>query len=207
LPENRDRAGPDADAYRAIKHNVVLSILGAFECFSCGLLIQGGALVRLAIEDSIALVDLALSEGQVLLLLQDKYDARKALKRVKSIVPKDVKKWYGRMSGKFVHMGMLHRMRIVPLACHGENWRLVKSMEGLTWAIVTFHVCLERVYFESTSTPWFWRSKDNGVSFIDDSVIFEWTQMMGDELVKKYPPTENKEGFLYSDEKIDLGKL
>jgi hypothetical protein len=183
----------------SVKNNVLLSLFAALSCLSQGLFLQSGTILRCAIEDCLVIVDLFENEHQIEKLLQGKYSTNGLLSRVKKFVPADVIDWYGYFSANFTHFGPLHPAPYLPAACHPDNWVLITGLENLVRAVVTFHIALERVYFDESRLHMFWRyGKDkHALIFNEDSRVFAWAEKLGKEIVKSYPPDERKEWFQY----------
>ena len=151
------------------------------------------------LEDCLVLVDLFESPGQIARFLQGKYSAKGICTRVKKSVPGDVVTWYGYFSANFAHCGPLHPAPYIPRACYPENFVLVLGLQDIVRAVVTFHIVLERLYYDRTKQPLFWKrrnDKDN-LLFNEDNPGFAWANKLGQEVVSQYPPDEKKEGFSY----------
>jgi len=190
------------DANRAlfhIKHNILLSLFASLSCLSQGLFLQSGTLLRSLFEDCLVLVDLFENEGQVEKFLQNKYSTKGLVSRVKKFIPNDVVTWYGYFSANFAHFGPLHPAPHLPRACYPDNWVLVIGIQNIVRAVVTLHLVLERIYFDQTTHPFFWKRVGTkpDLIFNEDSKVFSWAQKLGKELVTQYPPGERKEGFSY----------
>lgn len=182
-----------------IKHNILLSIFASLSCLSQGLFLQSGAILRCLCEDCLVLVDLFENKGQVHKFLQNKYSTRNLLSRVKKFIPNDIVSWYGYFSANFAHFGPLHPAPYLPRACYPDNWVLVVGLQNIVRAVVTFHLVLERLYFDQTNQPFFWKrvaGKPDPV-FYEDSRVFAWAKKLGEEVTTEYPPNEKKEGFFY----------
>ena len=193
-------------AFESVKQNVLLSLMGGARCLAEGLFVQSGILFRAAVEDSIAIFDLVLSPGQMDNLLADKYDGRKALARAKKHVPHNVKIWYGDFSSNFTHMGPLHRGNLSPTPCFPNNFTIVIGIQSLARAIVSFHVALERVYLDVTPQPLLWMLVPGQSTpvFRSDSRVFQWTDMMWQDMKAEYPPGVTSPWVLTTNEEIRL---
>lgn len=195
-------------AFLAIKHNILLSILGALRCISEGLLVQNGILVRSAIEDSFGLLDLYLNSEQVAKLFANKYKASTALTRLKGKIPAFLFRWYGVLSANYAHMGPLHRAPYMPRACYPDNWVIGIGLENIILAAIAYHIVLERIHLSAVQTPLFWRFEARSAEpmFNEKCEIFEWKHMVVRDTMRRYPPDEHKEGFVRSEEQIRLKK-
>ena len=183
----------------SIKNNIVHSLLASFSCLAQGLFIQSGILLRSLIEDCLVLIDLSESRSQVDRFLKGKYSTSGLVPRVKTSLPPNIIEWYRYFSANFTHLGPLHPAPYLPRACYPDNYVLVAGLQNIVRATVTFHVVLERVYFDKTSLPLFWKriEGDTGLVFDEDSPVFTWVEELGKEIVSRYPPGERKEGFFY----------
>jgi hypothetical protein len=191
----------DADeAIVSIKNNILHSLLASLSCLSQGLFLQSGSLLRSSTEDCLVLLDLFENSGQMEKLLDGKYKVNDLVSRVKKAIPHDFIEWYGYFSKNFIHFGPLHPAPYLPRACFGDNYILVAGLQNLVRAIITFHVVLERVYFDKTPIPLLWKrvEGEKDLVFNDDSPVFDWAGELGKEIVAQYPPSARKEGFLYS---------
>lgn len=182
-----------------IKHNILLSMFAALSCLSQGLFLQSGVILRSLCEDCLVLIDLFENKGQIDKFLQNEYSTKNLVSRVKKFTPNDVVQWYGYFSANFAHFGPLHPAPYLPRACYPENWIIVVGLQNIVRSITTFHLVLERLYFDQTTQPLFWKRTEGkpDLVFNEDSIVFEWTEKLGKEIVSNYPPDERKKGFFY----------
>lgn len=183
----------------SMKSNILHSLLASFSCLSQGLFIQSGILIRSLVEDCLVLLDLSENRNQVERFLQGKYSTNGLVSRVKSSVPPSIISWYGYFSANFAHFGPLHPAPYLPTACYADNYVLVVGLQNIVRAIVTFHVVLERMYFNKIRLPLFWKRIEGKADlwFDEDSSVFTWAEELGKEIISQYPPNERKEGFVY----------
>ena len=189
------------DAFGAIKNNILLTIQASVSCLSLCLYMQSGTLLRSAIESSMVLLDIIENEEQLELLLEDKYSTNSLLTRVKNYVPKIIIKWYGHFTKNFSHFGPLHVAPHMPRKCYPDNYILVTGIENVNRAIICYSIILERLYYNYTSEPFFWKRKEADLVFQEDNKVFDWHKAIGQELVSEFPPSEKKEGMFYTDKK------
>lgn len=183
----------------SIKNNILLSLFASLSCLSQGLFLQSGTLLRSQLEDCLVLVDLFENKGQIEKLLQGSYSVNGLVSRVKKFIPPDVVSWYGYFSANFAHFGPLHPAPYLPGACHPDNYILVVGLQNIVRSVVTFHLVLERLYYDQTTQPLFWKrlEEKRDLKFNEDSLVFVWAEKLGKEIVTCYPPDERKEGFFY----------
>jgi len=183
-----------------IKHNVLLSLFASLSCLSQGLFIQSGIILRSAFEDCFVLVDIFENKQQIRKLMEGKYTTNGLISRVKIFLPDNVIGWYGHLSANFAHFGPIHSVPYVPRACYPDNFVLVIGIRNIVRTVVTFHVVLERIYFDQTIQPVLWQQSENDrrLIFSDNSQVFNWTEQLGKEIVSKYNPKERKESFRYN---------
>ncbi len=199
-PERADRA------ITSTKNNIMYSLYGALSCLSQGLFLQSGIILRSLIKDCLVLVDLFENEGEMERLLRGEYTSKDLIPRTQRLIPKDVRKWYECFSANFTHFGPAHPAPYLPAACYPDNFVLVVGLQDLVRAVVTFHVVLERVYFDRTANPMLWKRSEpsDGLLFDKKSPVFAWAQELGKDLTSRFPPHERKEGFIYDDEGFRL---
>lgn len=192
------------ETYFAIKHNFVLSIFASVSCIADSLLLQSGVLLRSAIEDTFVLMDIAYHPEQLRKFMQDNYKASSALTRIKPYIPSVLISWYGYFSANFTHAGPLHRAPYLPRACYPDNWILVTGLQNIVRAVVAYHIILERIYFPTVNKHFFWIEQDSKIVFDEDSPVFTWSEKLGNDIVKRYPPNEEKPGFIKSERSYTL---
>ena len=195
-------------SFRSLKHNALLSILGGARLLSEGLLLQSGSLFRCAVEDSLAVVDVCLNKGQIDLFLQDKYRISNLVNRVRPYLPSCVRGWYFYFSQNFTHTGPLHRALIMPRTCWGDNQVIVEGLQNLVRSAVCYHICLERAYADRVEDASFWEteSETGALRFDENSRVFTWAELLGKEVLSRFPPRDKNPSFLYADETIRLRK-
>lgn len=182
-----------------IEHNMLLSIFAAFVCMTQGLFLQSGILLRSFCEDCLVLLDLFTNDGQLEKFLGSKYSTTNLLSRVKNLIPHDVVEWYGYLTANFTHFGPFHPAPYMPRACYPDNYVLTIGMRNIVHGIITLHLVLERLYFDQTSEPKFWKraNGNEGLTLREDSPVLAWERKLGRELSAQYPLNEPKEGFTY----------
>jgi len=79
-----------SEIYRAQKHNVAMTIMGAYGLLAQGLFVQSGILLRTAVEASMVLLDVALHPKIIDDLAKNKYDSKSVLRNLKGLIPRDV---------------------------------------------------------------------------------------------------------------------
>jgi hypothetical protein len=183
----------------SIKNNILHSLLASLSCLCQGLFIQSGILLRSLTEDCLVLLDLFENGEQVDKFLQGRYSTNSLLSRVKKSIPPNVINWYGYFSANFAHFGPLHPSPYLPKGCYADNYVIVIGLQNVVRAVVTFHLVLERLHFDRTVQPLFWKRIEGnaGLVFNEDSPVFTWAEELGKEIVTRYPPDERKEGFFY----------
>ncbi|MFC1911788.1 SEC-C metal-binding domain-containing protein [Chloroflexota bacterium] len=183
----------------SIKNNIRQSLLASFSCLSQGLFLQSGILLRSLTEDCFVLLDLFENKEQLERFLQGKYSTSGLVSRVKKIIPSNVVSWYGYFSANFTHFGPLHPAPYLPTACYADNYVLVVGLQNIVRAIATFHLVLERMYFDKTDQPLLWRRTEGETSLVfnEDSPVFIWAEEIDKEIAIRYPPDERKNGFFY----------
>jgi hypothetical protein len=185
-----------------IKHNILLSLFASLSCLAQGLFMQSGTILRSLCEDCLVLVDLFENKGQIEKFLQNKYSTKNLISRVRKFIPADVVTWYGYFSANFAHFGPLHPAPYLPRACFPDNHVLVLGLQNIVRSVVTFHLVLERLYFNQTTKPLLWKhlGDEPELMFNNDSRVFAWAEKLGKEIVIEYPPGEQKEGFFYDEQ-------
>jgi len=185
-----------------IKHNILLTLFASITSLSQGLFLQSGMLLRSEVEDCMVILDLSENRKQAERYIKGKYSTNGILSRVKHLIPDVLVKWYGYFSANFSHFGPLHPAPYMPRACYSENWPIVIGFQNFVRGIITLHIILERIYYEFTERPIFWKydKEANKIEFCDDNVVFEWNEKLGKEIVSKFPPNEKKPGFTYTEE-------
>ncbi|MEE9552702.1 MAG: hypothetical protein V3W18_00280 [candidate division Zixibacteria bacterium] len=196
------------EAILSIKHNILLTLFGAYSCISEGLFIQSGILLRSAVEDSFVLVDVFQNSNQFKNLIHGKYSTNNIITRIKKYIPEELIDYYGHFSANFSHFGPIHPAPYMPRACYEENWVIVLGLENIIKAILTFHISLERIYFKQSPDPVFWKiNADDGLLLFDDNnKVYKWVNKLIKELQKTFPPNERKDGFEYSEKSYKLKK-
>jgi hypothetical protein len=195
-------ASNQEDADRAIfhiNHNILLSMFASLSSLAQGLFLQSGTILRSLFEDCLVLIDLPENGGQIEKFMRNKYSTNNLVSRVKKFIPDDIVSWYGYFSANFAHFGPLHPAPYIPRACYPDNWILVIGLQNIVRATVTFHLVLERIYFNRTARPLFWKrfGTKSDLIFNENCKVFVWAQKLGNEIVTQYPPDEHKEGFFY----------
>lgn len=186
------------EAVRFIKHNILLSFFAAYSCLTEGLFIQSGGLLRSAIEDSMILLDIFNDEKQLDKVLDNKYTAKNLLTRIKKSIPKELIEYYGYFSANFTHFGPLHVAPYLPRPCLADNYIIVVGMENIIRAILTFHIILERIYFDENEFSYFWDKTNGKFVFRENNKIYPWINRIIKENQKLFPVDERKDGFYYS---------
>lgn len=79
---------------------------------------------------------------------------------------------------------------------------LVSGVQNILRAAVTIHTVLERIYFDETPDPLLWRysSQSGNIEYNDNSAVFRWAELLGRDIIGRYPLEERKEGFIYTKE-------
>jgi hypothetical protein len=183
----------------SIKSNILLSVIASVSCLSQGLFLQSGAVLRCMFEECFLLLDIFENKKQLRQFLDGTYSARGVVSRIKKLVPKDVVSWYGYLSANFTHAGPLHPAPYLPAACYPDNYVLVIGFQNIVRAVVTLHIVLERVHFSDARRHFFWKQATGGTDLVFDenSSVFSWTEALGKEMVKRYPPDERKDWLSY----------
>jgi hypothetical protein len=197
-------SGDTNEIYWHQKHNVALTLAGAYTLLAQGMFVQSGILLRTAVESSLVLLDVAHRPQAIDLLRTNKYKSQSVLRQVKELVPKNVVDWYGYLSANFTHVAALHQAPYLPRACYVDNWVIVTGLQNILRGIVAFHSLLERAHLHSVKDPWFWRATPEGVAFIDDSRIFKWAGDLGAEINKALPIDEIPSGYAVSERSVTL---
>ncbi len=195
FPENQDVID---ESVRAIKHNIMLSLIASLSCLTQGLFLQSGSLIRNCIEDSLVLLDIYENEEQLNKFLLGHYSANKVLKRVKRYIPNEFKRWYGHFSANFAHFGPFHSAPYMPQACYQDNYVLGSGLENLLLATYMFHVALERAHFNQLPVSLFWVNHDGNLEFSVDNNITQYVHRLQKAILAEFPPDERKEGYNYS---------
>jgi hypothetical protein len=187
------------DAIRAIKQNIILSLIAALSCIAQGLFLQSGSLIRNCIEDALVLLDIFENDEQLQKFLLENYSANNVLKRVKHYIPEEFKLWYGHFSANFAHFGPLHSSPYMPRACYADNYVLGAGLENILLGAYLYHVILERVHFNQLPSSLFWESKNGKLVFIKDNNVARYVHKLLDEIYNEFPPSEKKKGYNYSE--------
>ena len=189
-----------------IENNTLLCLFGALSCIEQGLFVQSGILLRSVLENCFVLVDLSESEEQMKRFLQDKYTVNGLLSRTKSSLPGCLVEWYGYFSRNFAHFGPMHPLPNMPLLCWPDNWVLVTGIQNIVRGCVAFGIVLERVHYDESSQLLFWKfdTKNRQLIFEEEGTIWDWIDELGKEIVARYPPNEQRKGFIYSGKKYKL---
>ncbi len=172
------------------KHNVALTLAGAFRLLADGLFIQSGVLLRTAIESSLVLLEVAINPSCIDLLAANKYRSQSVLKRIRAMVPQNVIGWYGYLSANFSHVAAIHQAPYIPRSCYPDNWIIVTGLQNILRSIVAYHILLERVYLDDIYEANFWIKMEKQVLFKEDSRIFKWADQLGKD-INVALPTEN----------------
>ena len=194
FPENQDTMDVSV---KAIKHNIMLSLISSLSCLSQGLFLQSGSLIRNCIEDSLVLLDINENELQLKKFLLGNYSANNVLKRVKQYIPAEFKGWYGHFSANFAHFGPFHAAPYTPRACYPDNYVLGSGLENILLATYMFHVVLERTHYNQLPSPSFWRNCKGWLEFSADNGITRYIHRLQDAILEEFPPEERKAGFSY----------
>jgi len=194
---NMDRRDTD-EAIRFIKHNILLSIFAAYSCLAEGLFIQSGGLLRSVVEDSMILLDLFNDEKQLNKVLDNRYSVKNLLTRIKKLIPKELVEYYGYFSANFTHFGPLHPAPYLPRPCLSDNYIIVVGIENIIRAILTYHIILERIYYDENAFLYFWDKINETLVFKEDNRIYPWINKIIKENQKLFPIDERKNGFDYS---------
>jgi hypothetical protein len=201
-----ERMGPEEEKIiRGIKLQILHSIIAALSCLAQGLFIQSGILIRSVIENCLVFIDL-FENKQFEKVIHRKYSTNALVSRVKNVVPPSLIDWYGYFSANFTHFGPIHPAPYLPMACYPDNWVLVCGLQNIVRAVVAFHIVLERAYFNSVPVHLFWtKSIENpNLIFNDESMVFTWTEKLGEDIVSNFPPNEKKQGFNYDSQDYRL---
>lgn len=187
------------EAIFSIKNNILLSLLAAFSCSCQGLFVQSGILHRSLTEDCLVLVDFWENEGKIDKFLKGTYSANSVLSRVKAYIPENIRDWYSYFSKNFTHFGPLHPVQYSPTGCYANNAVLVIGLQNMVRAVVTFHTVLERIHFDKVQNPLLWKrvGSEYALIFCEESVVFDWADELGREILAAFPPDEHKNGFRY----------
>jgi hypothetical protein len=190
----------------SVKNNILNSILGAFTCLSKGLFLQNGILLRSSIEDCFVILDIFENNEQTNRFIKNKYSTNGLVSRVKKHLPLLAIRWYGYFSDNFTHFGPAHSACIMPRACYADNWIIVTGLQDIVRGIIVLHLVMEKVYLRFVERPLFWKVQQGHValSFDENSVVFQWFEKLGKEIVAQYPPGERKSGIFYSRDPINL---
>lgn len=189
-----------------IQHNTLQSLLAALGCLKDGQFVQSGILLRSVMENCFVLVDVSENKGQLDRLLQDRYSVNGVVSRTKALVPRCLVDWYGYFSRNFAHFGPIHPAPVMPRLCWPDNWVFVTGLQNIVRGCVAFGIALERSCFEQSSKPHFWTHdpETNALVFREGDPIWKWIEDLGKEVLSKYPPTERKYGFIYSEKQYKL---
>lgn len=178
------------EIFRCQKHNIALTIAGAYRLLSEGLFVQSGVLLRTSIESCFVLLETATNPSCIDLIEKNKYEAQSALKRIKPMIPNNIIKWYGYFSANFTHVAAIHQADYMPRACFSDNWVIITGLQNIVRAIVSYHVVLERAYIETIDDPFFWKKENGGIKFDDNSKIFSWVADLGAKINEAIPVDE-----------------
>ncbi len=186
------------ESVKAIKHNIMLSLIASLSCLTQGLFLQSGSLIRNCIEDSLVLLDIYENEEQLNKFLLGNYSANQVLKRVKQYIPNEFKLWYGHFSANFAHFGPFHSAPYMPQACYQDNYVLGSGLENLLLATYMYHVVLERAHFDQLPGSLFWANCRGNLEFTLDNNITKYVHKLQGAILAEFPPDERKEGYHYS---------
>lgn len=186
------------------KHNIALTIAGAYRLLAEGLFVQSGILLRTAIESSLVMLETATNPDCIDLIDRNKYQSQSVLKRVKDIVPPDVVRWYGYFSANFTHVAALHQSGYMPRACYPDNWVIVTGLQNIVRATVTYHALLERAYIDWVVDPHFWEVTLTSTQFREDNKVFRWVNSLGLDVAKALPTNHTPPGIERSPRKTTL---
>lgn len=193
------------ESIKAIKHNILLHIVGALSCLSQGLFLQSGTLIRSCLEDSFVLGDLFLNEEQAEKFLNNKYSTNGLISRIKAYLPSYLANWYGFFSANFTHFGPLHPAPYMPRACYADNYIIGAGTENVILATLAFHIILERIYLNNSNESIFWKyNHQHKLEFNNDNKVFTFTDKLRDELFSQFPPDEKRKGYTYSNRRFRL---
>jgi hypothetical protein len=187
------------EGIRAIKHNIILSLIAALSCHAQGLFLQSGSLIRNCIEDALVLLDICENEKQLQNYLLENYSANNVLKRVKHYIPEKFRLWYGHFSANFTHFGPLHSSPYMPRACYADNYVLGAGIENIILGIYFYHIILERVHFSQLPSSIFWKRQNGALVFSDENNVSRYISKLLDDLYSEFPPGEKKKGYNYSE--------
>jgi hypothetical protein len=182
---------------KAIKHNIILSLIASLSCLAQGLFLQSGSLIRNCIEDALVLLDIFENDEQVKIFLLGNYSANNVLKRVKQFIPNEFKLWYGHFSANFTHFGPFHSAPYMPRACYADTVLLGAGLENILLGAYLFHVILERAHFRQLSSSLFWINRNDYLVFSKDNDVTKYVHNLQNEMYAKFPPRENKKGYKY----------
>ena len=195
FPENQELID---ESVRAIKHNIMLSLIASLSCLAQGLFLQSGSLIRNCIEDSLVLLDIYENGEQLDKFLLGNYSANKVLKRVKQYIPNEFKQWYGHFSANFAHFGPFHSAPYMPRSCYQDNFVLGSGLENILLGTYLYHVILERAHFSQLQASVFWIIRNSNLVFSDDNNITKYVHKLQKAILAEFPPDERKEGYEYS---------
>lgn len=178
------------ELYQIQKHNVALTIAGAFHMLATGLFLQSGILLRTAVESSMVLLDVAMSPKFIEDIRKNRYPSHSVLKRVKKFVPHEVVGWYGYFSANFTHVANLHQGPYLPRACYPDNWIIVTGLQNILRSVVSYHIMLERAHAGVQEPAWFWQCAGDTITFDRSSPVFQWAEQLGKSIKEQIPPDD-----------------
>ncbi len=190
----------------SLKMNIEHYVLGALTALAHGLFIPTGALLRCSIESSLALLDIASNPKSWLSFIDDSYDSRNVVSRIKRYVTKDVILWYGYLTANFVHIGPAHGAPVIPNICFRDNFVIVSSLQDIVRTCATYHMILERIHFNQIDDPMFWRRREDFdyIEHIEDGVVYKWAAALGELVLHEFPLNERKSDYIYLGKTIRL---
>ena len=184
-----------------IQLNINHSILSSTSLMAQGLFLQSGVLHRSAFEDIFVILDFYENRNQFENFIENKYSANKLVSRVKEFIPEEIGIWYGYFTNNFTHFCEIHATPFLPRKCHSDNYIVVLSFQNLMRLLVSYHIVLERIYFDKLQTRKFWNKDNNDklVIDLDSNPISQWVEKFGKEIVKDFHPHERRENMIYSE--------
>lgn len=185
-------------AIKAIKNNILLTLLGSFSCLAHGLFLQSGSLIRCCIEDSMAFLEISENQKQRELFLKNRYSSVDVIKRIKPLIPQDIIRWYGHFSANFTHFGPLHSAPYTPRACYPDNYIIGSGLENTLFAIYVFHLVVERVHYSQVRASDLWKLNQDGLLiYVKNNCAWEYVSTLQDEIIATFPPDQQHNGFTY----------
>lgn len=194
FPDNQEYID---ESIKAIKHNIMLTLIASLSCLSQGLFLQSGTLIRNCIEDSFVIIDICENEEQLKRFILGTYSAAKVLNRVKQYIPKEFRLWYGHFSANFAHFGPFHAAPYMPRACYPDNYVLGSGLENILLGMYLFHVVLERSHLSQLPHPTFWKTKGSNIIFNNDNGMTKYVHKLQNAIFSEFPPNVKKEGYHY----------